>query len=179
MRVLSIVCSIAVAACAGAPRHDGNDGVKAEGDEYLKDWFITGPILPAPEAIAGFGVLEGVALGASSEDGGSLYSIQVVDIFRRSWRYYDAAYDIDGERFKAENIGWDMSCTGPCQFSEHLSIPITRSYLTRHLSTGINMKVVGRGGEARLSIPADYIARLLDAAKPLTTGSGLALSTVH
>jgi len=164
MRVLlSIMCCIAVAACAGPVRTNDKDEVKAAvkttRDENRKAWLVSGPNVSTREGRTG--VLEAVALDAILMDNGSVtYSLHIVGTPSLDQGPYAVAYDADGERFTLE--------TG--RSSGHFSTPITSRYLTRHLSTGINMKVVGPGFEEKFSIPKSYIAGFLNGVWPLVVG---------
>jgi hypothetical protein len=96
--------------------------------------------------------------------GEEVYQIYLADNYSGQWRFYDSAYDLDGQQFKVTRISRDVdSCASvSCDFTEHLGLTVTKDYLRKNMgSVGIAFKVYGKAGEEVFDIPAAYVQAFL------------------
>ena len=94
------------------------------------------------------------------------YQIYVVSSYGGDWRFYNSAYDSDGNRLDFTSISRDVDCSKyGCTHYEHLGLSVTKQYLNKNKSLGINFKVSGKAGEATFLMPGSYIEDFLSVAK--------------
>lgn len=94
------------------------------------------------------------------------------DHYDGEWRFYNSAYDIDGNKLDFLSIDRKVDTCGKfgCRHFEDVGITVTRGYLDSHRDSGIRLKVSGRAGEAIVDLPPGYIQgflRHLDAASDI------------
>lgn len=96
----------------------------------------------------------------------TIYQIYVEDSFVGDWRFYNSAYDANGNRLNTTLISRDVGCRGSsCQYVEQLGLEITREYLEKNKETGIRFKISGKFGENIFFIPSGYIKAFLSVVK--------------
>ena len=90
-----------------------------------------------------------------------------MDYYGGDWRFYNSAYDSNGNSLDTTKISQDVgSCsTSGCSHFEHLGLNVTREYLEKNQDSGIRFKVSGKAGEEVFSIPSAYIKAFLSVAK--------------
>jgi hypothetical protein len=95
------------------------------------------------------------------------YQIYVEDYYSGDWRFYNTAYDSNGERLSTTLISRKVSgCSRyGCSYTEHVGLDITREYLEKNKESGIKFKLSGKAGEEIFSIPGSYVQAILDVVK--------------
>jgi hypothetical protein len=79
-------------------------------------------------------------------------------ITSNDWLFPNRVVDSDGKALQMDKIDSNIdSCVGGCKTQEHLSIIVSRAYVTQHVKEGISMKVYGARGEAIINMPAAYV----------------------
>ena len=106
--------------------------------------------------------------GSLNDDSPSInFQIYIADYYYGDWRFYHSAYDSLGKKLKTTQISRDIiSCTSRlygCSHKEHVGILTSYSYLKNATTSGINLKVYGKAGDATFYIPGGYIVGLLSA----------------
>lgn len=110
----------------------------------------------------------------SGRDGVTEYQVYVEneytsDIGRSGsgWRFYDNAFDSDGNRLALTQISRQVTTCGRyrCFHMEIVGLEVNRAYLEERTSQGLSVKIGGTGGEAVLAIPSAYIQAFLSVAK--------------
>lgn len=168
-----IANTLILTACgAMGPKINWNDPqsitemIRVERDDYKKITYITGPNL-----ITDSGHYSGDSLlifAAKPDVGGNIgYQIYIMDHYYGNWRFYDSAYDSNGNRLETITVSRETVKCGStgCIHDETLSIIVTRAYLENNQSSGIRFKVSGKGGEEEYSIHSAYIKAFLSVAK--------------
>lgn len=104
---------------------------------------------------------------SKSDDGRVIYQIYVMDYYSGDWRFYDSAYDSNGNRLDTTLISRKVdSCDRyGCSHEEHIGLNVTRTYLEENKEGGIRLKISGKAGEEVFSIPSGYIKAFLSVAK--------------
>jgi len=107
-------------------------------------------------------------LTASKSDSVNLmfYAIVIHIIYwDDDWRFYDSAYDKDGEKLRVKEISRKViGCSSiNCTFRENLCLLISRKYLEDHKASGITFKLYGSGDEATFFVPPAYVQTFLSA----------------
>ena len=102
-----------------------------------------------------------------SADGGSTYQIYVRHSYHGKWRFYEAAYDIQGRSLEFTKIDRQVGYCGGysgCNLIETFGIGVDLAYLKSASTspTGITFKSIGQSGEIVLNIPASYVAGFLE-----------------
>ncbi len=95
------------------------------------------------------------------------YQIYMTNIYLgKTWNFYSLAYDRDGKIFELTSIKREPSCrTGlsDCLFTEIVGVSVDRAYLEKYMSSGMEFKISGRGGDAVFSMPGPYVEGILKA----------------
>ncbi|MBA5248973.1 MAG: hypothetical protein FE834_05490 [Gammaproteobacteria bacterium] len=91
------------------------------------------------------------------------YQIYIKDLVYDDWKYYDTAYDSDGNELDTTVISRDVdSCNARgCELYEHIGINISRDYLVEHITSGIQLQLSGKAGKDTFSITGAYIKGFL------------------
>lgn len=90
------------------------------------------------------------------------FQIYADSYYSGGWRFYQEAYDSDGNRMDFVSIDRKVvSCRGGCSYEETVGMSVTRKYLEDHQDTGIRFKVSGKAGEFTGELPAAYVKGLL------------------
>jgi hypothetical protein len=94
-------------------------------------------------------------------DGSNTYQIYIIDEYFGDWRFYDEAYDSNGNQLDVVAIHKETEpktskYIAPAK-TEHLGINITKDYLARNQENGIRFKINGRGEEEVFNISSNYI----------------------
>jgi hypothetical protein len=87
--------------------------------------------------------------------------------YGRKWKFFDTAYDIDGNQMKVISAGREVrGCSAKdCSFSESMMIPLSNKYLEKHLEKGIKIKIMGRGDDIILNFTPQYLQGFYEAIK--------------
>jgi hypothetical protein len=135
--------------------------IQAKYDEFKKLTNYTGPNVASGS--------DAVFLRAAKLDSGLItIQIYVSDYYEGEWRFYNSAWDSDGNRLNVTLISRKVgSCGryGGCSHYEDVGINITREYLEARRASGIRFKLSGRGGDEIFALPGPYISAFLDAVK--------------
>jgi len=86
------------------------------------------------------------------------YSLQVQDSQASGWRFFDRAYDSNGQKLEFIDIDHDVTLGIT---SEFFSINLSRSYLDNAAIESINIKVFGENGESLILLPNHYVEGFL------------------
>lgn len=165
--LLLLVVVLSFSACAAPsprPQHDLSDPVTVRTqttktyDEFKKITTYLGPDLSPVR-------YEALLIRAFGPDARNMmYQIYVRDQYGKQWRFYNSAYDSDGNKLEFLSISRDVgSCRYGCDYYEDMGIGVSRQYLEQHKTTGLRFKISGRGGEEIYQIPAGYVRGFLDA----------------
>lgn len=129
-------------------------------DQYVKGGGFIGPELSPVK-------YKNLYLRALRLEGKPLvYQIFVRDQYRDNWRFYDAAYDSDGNRLNFASIDRKTDdCRYGCDFYETMSITVPLGYLEQRRDRGLIIKIMGKAGERVVEVPAGYVAGFVDAVK--------------
>ncbi|MEO6024533.1 MAG: hypothetical protein ABIP64_15745, partial [Burkholderiales bacterium] len=89
------------------------------------------------------------------------------DFYTGEWRFYDRAFDSDGQELQTTEISRKVvECKRRvCSHLEHLGIKVTRVYLETKQESGVRFKVIGKSGEEVFYIPPAYIRAFLSVTK--------------
>lgn len=160
---------LSLSACMTVPTINTNDPQAVSASTTVKhDNFKKITIYVGPNALSD-PVYDNVFLRASKiqSTGEILYQIYVKDYYSGSWRFYNSAYDSNGNRLETNVIGREVgSCTSNgCSHEEHLGLKVSREYLEKSQDSGINFKISGKAGEEIFFIPGAYIKGFLSVAK--------------
>lgn len=93
-----------------------------------------------------------------------VYQIYVSDLYRGDWRYYNAAYDLNGKKLPVTQIRKKVdSCAGggKCWLLEDVAVEISRGYLEGLLQSGMKIQISGAAGKTLIPLPAGYIQAFL------------------
>lgn len=79
------------------------------------------------------------------------------------WRFYSIAHDSEGQQLPVVQISRAANWCGRynCSYLEVVGVTVTREYLEAHETSGITMKISGKGGEHIVTIPGPYIQAFL------------------
>lgn len=167
---VALVSAIVLSACAApGPRINLNDSqavagaISVQRDDFKKVTNYKGPD-------AAVGMFDSLFIRAWKTDatGNVDYQIYVIDYYDGEWRFYNSAYDSNGNRLDTTQISQDVgSCSAyrGCSHFEHLGLNVTREYLEKNQENGIRFKVSGKAGEEVFFIPSAYIKAVLSVAK--------------
>jgi len=166
---VAVVSTIVLSACvAPVPRLNLNDpqaiagAISVQRDDFKKVTNYKGP-----NAADNFGDSVFIRAWKTDATGSINYQIYVMDYYGGDWRFYNSAYDSNGNSLDTTKISQDVgSCsTSGCSHFEHLGLNVTREYLEKNQDSGIRFKVSGKAGEEVFSIPSAYIKAFLSVAK--------------
>lgn len=143
---------------------DVEQGTSVQQDDFKKLKTYRGPNLEKGDDIL-------VLRAHESKKGGNItYQIYVRDNYLSltSWRFYDEAYDSEGNNLKLEKIDSQFHrCTELigqkyCEYTEHFGMTLTRAYLEKYKGTGISFQVSSKDGSKVVrKISAAYIEGFL------------------
>jgi len=103
------------------------------------------------------------------------YQIYVTTVYDDEWRFYDTAYDSNGNRLDVVVIDRDVLKGGcsqyGCAHTEDVAFNVKKEYLEKNIQSGITFKLNGRTVKAEIiqSIPGSFIEGFLSAAAPVAT----------
>ena len=170
LNILLIAIPLSAIGCTQTKQIDWNNSLEitnlviVEYDEFKKVTRYVGPHYP------GYILGSNVFLRAWKYDSYSTitYQIYASSYYRGDWRFYDQAYDSDGNQLDTTVIDrYVISCyQSPCSHSEHIGINISRDYLEKHRNGQIRFKIEGRAGEDIFTIPSSYISAFLNRVVP-------------
>ena len=93
------------------------------------------------------------------------YQIYVVDYYKGDWRFYESAWDSNGNKLDTTLIARDATLCdgfGGCLYTEEIGINVTGKYLKKNEDSGIRFKLSGNAGEEIFFLPSEYIKAFLD-----------------
>lgn len=108
----------------------------------------------------------------NDKDADATYQIYVTTVYDDEWRFYDTAYDSNGNRLDVLVIDRDVlkgSCSQyGCAHTEDVAFNVSKEYLEKNIQNGITFKLNGRTAKAEIiqSIPGAFIEGFLSAATP-------------
>lgn len=137
------------------------EGTKVEHDNLKNITMFSGPYYKV--SYDNFIYLRAWKNDISSE---TTYQIYVRAGYYGDWRNYNSAYDSNGNQMDFQYISKDVDvCSGTssqCNHVEHVGINVTRSYLEKHIKSGLSFKVSGTTpGEQIYMLPGGYIDSFL------------------
>ncbi|KAF0155031.1 MAG: hypothetical protein FD159_2366 [Syntrophaceae bacterium] len=136
--------------------------ISIEHDDFKKITSYTGPnIGEKPDRLL-------IRAWKSDATGNIDYQIYVMDSYFYAWRFYDSAYDSNGNSLKAtlisRNFYYDFAKIGI--YEEDLGLEITREYLEKNQENGISFQISGKAGKKEVfTIPPAYIKAFLSVVK--------------
>jgi hypothetical protein len=137
-----------------------NTSVTTSYDNYKKETKYTGRKVENKETFT--------FIRAWKSDNNPLLTFQIyIDImYPGDWRFYNAAYDLDGNRLDLVKINQKVSNCGRygCTHNEHIGLNINKEYLLAHKLTGINLKLTSKSGkETTVFVGGNDISDMLNA----------------
>lgn len=169
MKLLKLLGSLSAAALllscvATAPKLNVYDAqavgnaVSVKRDDFQKTVDYNGPNI-AP----GFGGILRIRAWKFEKTSEVKYQIYIADYYDGEWRFYNSAYDSNGESLDTTLISRKVdSCSRyGCSHTEHVGLNITKEYLEKNKDSGINFKLSGKAGEAIFFIPGTYVQAIL------------------
>jgi hypothetical protein len=95
------------------------------------------------------------------------YQIYDREWYSGDWRFYDTAYDSNGNKLDVTVIDRKVNeCErSKCYYHEDLGLNVSRDYLEKSRESGVKFKVSGKGGEAVEFLPPGYIQGFLSTIK--------------
>ena len=131
--------------------------VRIENDDFKKHTIYRGP------DIAGW--RDSLFIRAWRNYGSNhvTYQIYIQDHYSGDWRFYNRAFDSNGNNLDLIEISRDVGSCGQygCSFDEHVGVKIDRKYLDDSVKTGIRIKLYGKAGQEIFFIPGGYIQGFL------------------
>ncbi|MDO8723949.1 MAG: hypothetical protein Q7J31_17230 [Syntrophales bacterium] len=168
LKMFAVVTSLLILSSCGAGRVNPNDaqavkgGISVEHDDFKKITSYTGPnVGEKPDRLF-------IRAWKSDATGSIDYQIYVMDSYFYAWRFYDSAYDSNGNSLKTTLISrkfyHDFAKVGI--YEEDLGLEVTREYLEKNQESGIRFQISGKAGKKEVfSIPPAYIKAFLSVAK--------------
>jgi len=169
--IIAILCVITTG-CATAKKLNWNDSAEITGsieieyDEFAKITEYTGPVYSDFS-----GYRSHLFLRAFKHDklDRTDYQVYVYSYYcRKGWRFYNRAYDSEGNRLEIIVIDRNVESCGRnryCCYWEHIGVNIAQDYLEKHKEAGMRFKLAGKGGSEVFCVPAAYIKAFLNRVK--------------
>lgn len=110
----------------------------------------------------------------NDKEASARYQIYVTTVYDDDWRFYDTAYDSNGNRLDVLVIDREVLKGGcsqhGCAHTEDVAFNVSKEYLEKNIQSGITFKLNGRTANAEIIqfIPGAYIEGFLSAATPAT-----------
>ncbi|MFH1235829.1 MAG: hypothetical protein V1685_02735 [Parcubacteria group bacterium] len=167
-KILAVVTTLLILSSCGGSRVNPSDpqsvmgGISVEHDDFKKVTNYTGPnIGEKPDRLF-------IRAWKSDATGIIDYQIYVMDSYFYGWRFYDSAYDSNGNRLNTTLISrdfyYDFAKIGI--YEETLGLDVTKEYLEKNQESGIRFQISGKAGKKEVfSIPPTYIKAFLSVAK--------------
>lgn len=130
-------------------------------DEFKKQTIFVGPDINS-------GAASHVFIRAWKPDSTPMfYQIYAHSTYTTNWRFYNSAYDSDGNVLETTVISRKVDSCGSmgCIYEEDVGMIVKLEYLERRRNTGLSFKIFGNAGEELFFIPAGYIRGFLSVAK--------------
>jgi hypothetical protein len=160
---------LGISACAGVGVGDYQSvqsGVSRSYDNFKKYERYDGPKLTQTNLLN----TEYVWLRAARDrDGYEIYGIMIWFKYPGDdWQFYDQIVDSEGNYLNTSKSDSDVSCDVrntlfPCIYDEIIFAAVDASYLSDKFETGLKLRAYGDGYNRDITIPAYYIAAVLDA----------------
>jgi len=132
--------------------------VEIKNDEFTKQIDYTGPNVIDPYYSSDY-----LMMRAWEKASKINYQVYVADHYYGDWRFYNRAFDSDGNKLDFVLISKKvLDCYSGCTFSEHAGLNVTEAYLRKHTETGLKFKIIGKAGEEVFTLPGGYIKGFLD-----------------
>lgn len=129
-------------------------------DNYKKETTYKGKVVEDKDSIAFLRAWK------NDKDTNVTYQIYISVMYAGDWRFYNSAYDIDGNNLDLTKVTQKVeNCTRyGCTHDEHVGLNITKEYLTAHKLTGINVKLGSKSSkETTVFISGIDVADMLNA----------------
>ena len=100
----------------------------------------------------------------SDKSGELIFQVFMHDSYSGQWRFYDSAYDSNGNKLDFKSIRRNVvhcGSIGGCSYSEDMSVLVTEEYLQANAESGIRFKITGKSGEEIFEINPFYIKAFL------------------
>lgn len=126
-------------------------------DEYKKTNIYRGPNIAEKSP-------DQLFIRAWKADTGNVtYQIDIAISYSGVWRFYNHAYDVNGNALDLMLLTRNLSqCqSNDCSHNEHISIDVTQKHLQEYKNTGLRFWVSGKVGKEAFFIPAGYIKAFL------------------
>lgn len=184
--IILIISLVLLSGCMATTKTDVMKGMNSYHDPYLKATMITAPSIPTSQAMqgpeeamklpvaerfskawtnsgGGMGSTSNLTLTYFSHSGNIKLNIYFSD---DRWKFFDSAYDINGNKLKVEtnrNVhgGVRHGVASSVSISESIWIPLTENYLKENIESGIKIKLFGRGS-MEVNVPSFYIKGFLE-----------------
>jgi hypothetical protein len=135
---------------------------------YVGPYAVGGTLLLGGKEVSRGGDVVFLRAWKTDSIGSINYQIYVMDKYNGHWRFYDSAYDSNGNGLNTTLIDREVgSCSGSgsCSHAETLGLNVTREYLEKNQESGIRFQVSGKAGKEVFFIPGGYIKGFLSAVK--------------
>lgn len=168
LNALFVIILVLLTSCATTPPMNWNDPqeisskINVQYDNFKKVTEFTGPIVRLEYSGYFF-----IRAWKYDNDNEITYQIYVKDRYADDWRYYDSAYDSDGNIIDVTLIAQKVdSCYDwGCMLEEHIGLNVDKSYLEKHIESGLRFKVSGKAGENIFYLTGSYIKAFLEVVK--------------
>lgn len=137
------------------------DRVAIEDDDFQQSTTFQAPDLAPEPPLEYF-------LRASKDYGSSTFDFQIyfTERYHGNWRFYNEAFDSNGNRIKVLIISRDAVYANTLE--EHIRLDVDRTYLESSIEDGIRIKLYGDACEKMIFIPGGYIKGFLSRADSVT-----------
>lgn len=155
-----MACALTVSGCVRGYRNDPASiaqGINYQRNEFRKTATYRGPNCATT-------VNDEVRLIAIKDEklNALTYGIYVSDYYNYAWRYYDSAYDSEGNKLPLMVLKRDVvGCRSGCSFEEQLALDVGKDYLDKHRATGIRFQISGGGAQEVFEVPGLYVDTFL------------------
>ena len=127
-------------------------------DPYAKVFTITGMKMSS----LNLGTITYYRLRGGFEKTGAneFFQLYVYHWSQSDWKFLHSASDVSGQAFYLRQL--DRQVDSSANVIEEVAVDLPRGYLERHLSSGLNMRILGQRGSIIVTLPPDYIKGFLE-----------------
>lgn len=164
----SVAVALLLAACASSPpvaqkqvslKQYVIESTTVQRDEFKKQLIYRGPNTFRSGYIQVF-----IRAWKFEKDNSTRYQIYVSDYYDTAWRFYNSAYDSNGNQLDMTPISKEViGCSrySGCTYNETVGINVTKDYLQNNLESGIRFQISGKAGDNVFYVPGNYIKGFL------------------
>lgn len=139
------------------------NAIKIKRDDFAKKISYEGPSSTKDDRDSVF-----IRSWKYDKDNITKYQIYIADYYLGEWRFYNSAFDSNGNKLDVVVIARDVgSCSrySGCSHIEHIGINISKEYLEKNKDSGIHFKLNGKAGDEIFLLPSAYVQATLEVMK--------------